>query len=384
MPDKKISFHKACIDQKEIDAVTDTLKSGWITMGPKVKEFEKKFSDYIGAKFSISVNSATAALHLSLRAIDLKRGDEVIIPTNTFVATAEVVVYFGAKPVLCDVEYDTHNIDTSKIESLITSNTKAIIPVHFSGQPCDMREIHDIVKKHKENTGKKIYVIEDAAHALPSKYNNKLIGSLSDLTCFSFYATKTLAVGEGGMVTTNSKQYADSIKINRLHGISRDVWNRSDGGGWFYDVVSCGNKYNMTDISASIGLVQLNKLDDMNYKRGVIADKYDNAFKGLVKHLAIRGNNATSNHLYVLKVSDRDKLYDMLKENNIDASVHFIPIHFHAFYKSKFNYKRDDYPIANKVFNESLSIPIYPDMSEVEVNKVIQVVTDYAKNDKII
>jgi perosamine synthetase len=365
-----IVFHKTHTTDEELNAVTDALKSGWLAMGPKTVEFENKFKDYIGSSCAVSVNSATAALHLSLKVIGLKQNDEVIVPTNTFVATAEVVTYFNAIPVLCDIEYSTHNIDITKIENLITSKTKAIIPVHFGGQPCDMDEIYEIAKKYN------FKVIEDAAHAIPSTYKNDKIGNLinTDITCFSFYATKTLSTGEGGMATTNNSTFAKHMKINRLHGISHDAWDRyTTKASWYYEVVDNGNKYNTTDINASLGLVQLSKQTTLYNKRLNIANKYNKAFnknKNITLPF-IKDNRTTSWHLYVIKIKNRDRIYDLLKEAHIGTSVHFIPIHKHPYYKNTFNYNNEDYPISNKVFDESLSLPIYPDMTDDEINYVI-------------
>ena len=366
----KIPFHKTHTTQEEIDAVVNAIKSGWLTMGPKTIEFEEKFKEFVGAKYAISLNSATAALHLALKAIGIKAEDEVIVPTNTFVATAEVVTYFNAKPVLCDIQEDTHNIDVKKIEALITPKTKAIIPVHFAGQPCDMDEIYEIAKKYN------LKVIEDAAHAMPSRYKGQMIGSLegSDITCFSFYATKTLSTGEGGMATTNNEKYAKSIKINRLHGISHDAWDRyTSKGSWYYEVVDNGNKYNTTDINAALGLVQLKKQNILRKKRAAIAKKYMQAFKNNSKIVLpfIKEDRESSWHLFVLKVPQRDKVIEELKKRGIGCSVHFIPVHKHPYYKKSFGYKEIDYPVANKVFEQSLSLPIYPDMSEREVEYVI-------------
>jgi|SaaInlV_120m_DNA_4_1040238.scaffolds.fasta_scaffold00565_7 perosamine synthetase len=367
----KIPFHKTHTTNEEIDAAIEAIKSGWLTMGPKVLEFENKFKEFIGSSDAVNMNSATAALHLGLKAVGLKENDEVILPTNTFVATAEVVTYFNAIPVLCDIEESTHNIDVSKIEALITDKTKAIIPVHFSGQPCDMDEIYMIAKKYN------LKIIEDAAHSVPSTYKGVNIGNLSktDVTCFSFYATKTLSTGEGGMATTNKEQYAKSMKINRLHGISKDAWDRyTTKASWHYDIVDNGCKYNSTDINASIGLVQLRKQNELREIRASIASKYNDAFKNNEKIILpfIKEDRSTSWHLYVIKINNRNEIIEQLKEYDIGCSVHFIPIHKHTYYKNKYGYKDEEYPIANKVYDTSLSLPIYPDMSDEEIDYVIE------------
>ena len=371
----QIPYYKTHTTQEEIDSAISAIKSGWLTMGPKTVEFEEKFKSFIGSSEAVSMNSATAALHLSLKAIGLKRDDEVILPTNTFVATAEVVTYFDAIPVLCDIEETTHNIDVSKIEALITSKTRAIIPVHFAGQPCDMDEIYKIAKQYN------LKIIEDAAHAIPSSYKGVKIGALqmSDITCFSFYATKTLSTGEGGMATTNNSAYAKNMKINRLHGISKDAWDRyTIKGAWRYDIVDNGNKYNTTDINSSIGIVQLKKQDILREKRNNIATKYNKAFENN-KNIVIpvvKDDRETSWHLYVIKIDNRDEVIEKLKENGVGCSVHFIPIHKHTYYKDRYKYKNADYPIANDVFDKSLSLPIYPDMNDTEIDLVIKNVLD--------
>jgi len=366
----QIPFHKTHTTDEEITAATEAIKSGWLTMGPKTVEFENRFKGYIGSSDAVSMNSATAALHLALKAIGVQRGDEVIVPTNTFVATAEVVTYFDAIPVLCDIEETTHNIDVSKIEALITDRTKAIIPVHFAGQPCDMDEIYEIARKNN------LKIIEDAAHAIPSEYKGIKIGNLTgtDVTCFSFYATKTLSTGEGGMATTNNAEYAKSMKVNRLHGISKDAWDRYTAkGSWYYEVVDNGNKYNTTDINAALGLVQLRKQEKLRKKRNQIAIKYNEAFKGCKNIITpyVKEDRVTSWHLYVIKIDNRDDVIEKLKENGVGCSVHFIPIHKHPYYKDKYGYKNEDYPIANRVFEKSISLPIYPDMSDEEIAYVI-------------
>lgn len=371
----QIPFHKTHTTDEEINAAVEAIKSGWLTMGPKTVEFENKFKDYICSREAISMNSATAALHLALKAVGVKRGDEVILPTNTFVATAEVVTYFDAVPVLCDIEENTHNIDVTKIESLITNNTKAIIPVHFAGQPCDMDEIYEIAKKYN------LKVIEDAAHAIPSTYKDVKIGNLpmTDVTCFSFYATKTLSTGEGGMATTNNTEYAKNMKINRLHGISRDAWDRyTTKGAWFYEIVDNGYKYNTTDINASIGIIQLKKQDELREKRARIANKYDQAFQDNKNIIIpfVKADRESSWHLYVIKIDNRDEVIEKLKEAGVGCSVHFIPVHKHPYYKEKYNYNNENYKIANKVFEKSLSLPIYPDMSNEEIEYVIEKVLE--------
>jgi len=377
---KHIPFHKAYITEEEINFVVDTIKSGWLTMGQKTIEFEERFKDYIYKDenrkgYAISCNSCTAALHLALKAIGLKAGDEVIIPTNTFIATAEVITYFGAKPVLCDVEETTHNMDVSKLTELITNKTKAIIPVHFAGQPCDMDDILEIAKKYN------LHVIEDAAHALPSKYNGKMIGTIGDITCFSFYATKTLTTGEGGMATTFNEEYAKKMKINRLHGINRDAWDRYTlKGNWYYEVVDNGFKYNTTDINSALGLAQIKKLDWMRKRRDEIANNYTSAFKNTkVIPPIIKKDRETSWHLYVIKVNNRDELHKKLKEIGIGTSVHFIPVHKHPYYRYTYRYKDKDYPVANYLYSHSLSLPIYPDLSEEDIEYVIDNVLKYAK-----
>jgi perosamine synthetase len=374
----QIPFHKTHTTQEEIDAAIEAIKSGWLTMGPKTVAFEDEFKEFVGSNQAVSMNSATAALHLALKVVGLKRDDEVIVPTNTFVATAEVVTYFDAIPILCDIEEDTHNIDISKIEELITPKTKVIIPVHFAGQPCDMDEIYTITKKYN------LKVIEDAAHAIPSSYKAQMIGSLkgTDITCFSFYATKTLSTGEGGMATTEDENYAKSMKINRLHGISKDAWDRyTIKGAWHYDIVDNGAKYNTTDINASIGLVQLKKQNLLRDKRENIAKKYNEAFKDNSKIILpfVKEDRKSSWHLYVIKIENRDDIIEELKKEGVGCSVHFIPIHKHTYYKNRYNYKDENYPIANKVFEKSLSLPIYPDMSDEEVDYVIQKVQEIVK-----
>lgn len=381
---KEISFHRPSIEKEEKRAVLSVLKSGWITMGKKTFEFEKNFSKYIGAKNSISVNSCTAALHLALAAIGLREGDEVIIPDMTFTATAEVIVYFKAKPVIVDVKSGDLLIDSGKIEKAITNKTKAIIPVHYGGQPCDMDEIIEIAKKYN------LFVIEDSAHCLPAYYKEKKIGTIGDITCFSFYATKTITTGEGGMCTTENNDWAEKIKILRLHGISKDAWRRYEkGGNWYYEVIEAGFKYNMTDIQAAIGIEQLKKADFFYEERKKIANKYIEEFKEVegIKTIKLNKDRTNSWHLFpifldlnFLKIT-RDKFIEELGKRGIGTSVHFIPLHRHPFYKS-LGYKIDDFPLSEKAYHSIISIPIYPGLKKKEVEYVIENIIDLINENK--
>ena len=374
---KYIPFHRVCVGNEEIKMVSMAIRSGWITMGSKTVEFENKFKAYTGVKYAIAVNSCTAALHLALEAIGIKEGDEVIVPAITFTATAEVVCYFKAKPVFVDVERGTLNINSTKIEEKITPKTKAIITVDYGGQAVDYDEILKIAKKHK------LFVIEDAAHTLPSWYKGKKVGTLADITCFSFYATKTLATGEGGMITTNNLRWAKRMKIMRLHGMNRDAWRRYDkGGSWYYEVVGAGYKYNTTDINSALGLVQLKKLELMWKKRQVIAEMYNLNFKEISEVMTpvIKKDRVTSWHLYVIKLNlerlsiDRARFIEELAKQGVSASVHFIPLYRHPFYRDKFNYTLKQFPDSEWAYKRIVSLPIYPGMTKSQVKQVISVV----------
>lgn len=380
-----IPFHRPHITEEEIESVADSLRAGWWTMGPKTLSFEKGFGAYVGARHAVALNSCTAALHLALKAIDLRPGDEVIVPTMTFTATSEVVCYCGAKPVIVDVDNQTLNIDLSAIERAISPRTRAIIPVHHAGQPCDMDEILALARKHR------LYVIEDAAHSLPAWYKGKKIGCLGDITCFSFYATKTLATGEGGMVTTENDAWADHIRIMRLHGISKDAWKRYSGeGSWYYEVIEAGYKYNMTDIQAALGLVQLKKVEWMWSRRNEIAKAYTSGFAGcdLIEAPTIKPDRVTAWHLYVIRLKlealkiDRGRFIEELNARGIRTSVHFIPLHRHPFYRETFGCRQDHYPSAEHAYSRIVSLPIYPSMSEADVQRVISNACEIATRHK--
>jgi perosamine synthetase len=375
----EIPFHKPYITEDEISGVVDALRSGWITMGPTTVEFEERFKEYIGSRNAVSMNSCTACLHLALKVIDLQEREEVIIPAVTFTATAEIITYFNARPVLVDVDRETCNINVTQIEKKITKRTRAIIPVHYAGQPCDMDEILNIAKKYN------LFVIEDAAHAIPAWYRKRKIGTLGDMTCFSFYATKTLTTGEGGMVTTDNDEWADKLKILRLHGISKDAWKRyTNEGSWYYEVVDAGYKYNTTDIQAALGLAQLKKVDWMCEKRKEISDKYTEGFKPLreVTPPNVKDDRKSAWHLYVIKLNlemlqiGRNQFIEELKQRGILASVHFIPIYRHPYYKDVFNYNVKEFSASEWIYERIISLPIYPGMTDGDVEQVIEAVWD--------
>jgi perosamine synthetase len=375
-------FHKPFISDDEINEMVDTLKSGWLSMGPKTIKFEEGFTSYIGCKKSVAVSSWTAAGHLTLEAFRLKQGDEVIVPTMTFPATAEIVCYFGAKPVIVDVDEKTLNISLEAIEKAITPRTKAIIPVHYGGQPCDLDEINEIAKKYN------LKVLEDAAHSLPATYKGKKIGTISDVTCFSFYATKTLSTGEGGMICTEDEEIAERCAIMRMHGINRNAWKRySESGSWYYEVVAPGYKYNFTDLQASLGIPQLKKVDEMWDARKSIAKRYTEALKDLdlITLHTIKEDRESSWHLYPVRLNlemlskNRAQIIDEMKKNNVGVGVHFMPVHQHLYYTETFNLDDKDYPVASAAFPRLMSLPIYPGMTDKSVEKVISVLTDTLK-----
>lgn len=370
----EVPFHKPYITDDEINEVLHSLRAGWLTMGQKTIGFEDKFRQYIGAQHAVSMNSCTAALHLALKAAGIKEGDEVLLPAVTFTATAEVITYFRATPVLVDVDAETFNIDVAAMEKKITKKTKAVIPVHFAGQPCDMDEICDLAGRRD------LLVIEDAAHAIPAWYRGKRVGTIGDLTCFSFYATKALTTGEGGMVTTENEEWAERMRILRLHGISKDAWKRyTNEGSWYYEVLEAGYKYNMTDIQASLGVAQLRKLDWMWNRRKAIAERYTEAFNSLheVNVPQVKKDRESAWHLYVIKLGldaltiDRNRFIEELKGTGTMASVHFIPLYKHPFYREAFHYSPADYKVSERIFGEIISLPIYPGMTDAETGHVV-------------
>ncbi|MCG7345501.1 DegT/DnrJ/EryC1/StrS aminotransferase family protein [Sporosarcina sp. ACRSL] len=378
MKERTIPYALPLIGDEEIKEVIDTIKSNWLSKGPKTVQFEEEFARYVGANYAVGVNSCTAGLHLAQLAVGIGQGDEVITTPYTFAATVNTILHTGATPVLVDIDYETMNIDPTKIEEKITTKTKAIIPVHFAGYPCDMKGIKEIADKYN------LYVIEDAAHAVYTKYHETMIGNVGDITCFSFYATKNLVTGEGGMITTNDREIAERIRMMSLHGMSKNAWNRySDKGSWYYEIEDAGYKYNMTDIQAAFGIVQLNKLQEFQEKRAEYAHIYNQAFRG-IEGITIPYSDEIHRHawhLYVIRIDqdkftiDRAQFIEELGKRGVGVSVHFIPIPVHPYYK-KLGYDIKHFPQSEKAYNGAISLPLYPRMSNEDVQYVVEVVKD--------
>lgn len=370
-----IPFALPDIGRDEVAAVTETMFSGWLTSGPKVREFESKIEKYLGCKRAVALSNCTAALHLVLEAMNIGEGDEVITTPITFACTVNSIINCGAKPILVDVEPNSINIDYKKIEKEITSKTKAIIPVHFAGAPVALDEINALGKKHS------VPIVEDAAHAMGSSYKGKKIGADSYAACFSYYPTKNMTTGEGGSFVSNNPELAERVRRLSIHGMDKDALNRySSTGSWFYDIKEPGWKYNMTDTQAAMGLVQLEKLDGFNNRRRKIAEFYNSEFKDIkgFSTPSLEYGMDHSWHLYVVRIQDnakvnRDQFISALKELNIGSSVHFIPIHLHSAF-SQLGYSRTDLPESVNYFNEAVSLPLYPKMTDDQVARVVSAV----------
>ena len=375
-----LPFAPPMIGEEEIAEVVDTLRSGWLTSGPKTRQFAAEFSEYTQAPAALTVNSCTAALHLSLVALGVGPGDEVITTPLTFAASVNVIEHVGARPVLVDVEPDTLNIDPGKIEQAITPATRAIIAVPYAGHPVELDSIRAIAEAHK------LHLIEDAAHAIGASYRGAPIGSGSNPTCFSFYATKNLTTGEGGMLT-GEEDFVEKARILSLHGMSREAWSRySAGGKWAYDIVAPGFKNNMTDMQAALGLQQLRRFESMQARRREIIGQYHEAFGNdpAFQTPVTRKHVIHAWHLYVLRLNeseltlDRNKFIEEVNARNIGTSVHFIPIHIHSFYAKKYGWKPEDLPIALSNYNRMVSLPLSPKMTDADVADVINAVQDVA------
>lgn len=373
----RIPFALPDVGEEEIEAVVTALRSGWVTTGPEVKRFEQQFAEFCGeGTIAVSVNSATAGLHLALEAIGIGPGDEVLVPTWTFTATAEVVRYLGAEPILVDVNRSTFNIDLDAAEAAVTDRTKAIMPVHFGGLALNPEELSAFALCHD------LQVVEDAAHALPATAGGQFVGSgHSAATVFSFYATKTITTGEGGMVVTRDANLADRLRTMRLHGISRDAFDRyrSDVPAWRYEVVAPGYKYNLTDPAAAMGIVQLARAHKMRDRRAEIARVYDEAFADLDVQTpahAAKGD-LHSWHLYVVRLpiqEDRDAFIEGLSDRGVGSSVHFIPLHMQPYWRDRGQLRAEAFPVASEQFERVVSLPIYSSMTDAEVARVVEAV----------
>ncbi|MBQ2421138.1 MAG: DegT/DnrJ/EryC1/StrS family aminotransferase [Clostridia bacterium] len=380
--DEFLPYCRPYFDDDELNRVADVLKSGWWTKGSVTREFEKVFAEYVGAKYAVAVNSCTAAMHIALVAKGIGEGDEVISTPMTFCSTINTIVHTGAKPVLVDIDSKTGLIDVDKIEAAITEKTKAIVPVHYAGQSCDMDKINAIAEKYG------LFVLEDCAHALSTEYKGKKIGSMGNACAYSFYVTKNISTAEGGMLTTDDEELYEKASVLSLHGMSKNAWSRyGTKGDWKYEVCDPGFKYNLTDIAAALGIAQMNKLDEMQDIRTEYAEIYNKAFDKIdgITYLKDNGLGKNSAHLYVIQIDknkfdiDRDTFIELLKEYNIGTSVHFIPICMHPYYINNFGYKKGDFPETEKMFEGIISLPLYPSMTREDVMYVIEAVREIAR-----
>jgi len=378
MRDNFLSFSLPLIGPEEIDEVVEALKSGWLTSGPRTKQFEHDFRSAVGAPAALALNSCTAGLHVALKVLNIGPGDEVITTPMTFAASVNVIEHVGATPVLVDVEPDTLNLQPDAVEQAITPHTKAIIAVHYAGHPAELNALRSIAEQYN------LHLIEDAAHAVGASFDGRPIGSGNNLTAFSFYATKNLTTGEGGMLT-GPPELLDQARVISLHGMNREAWSRySAGGKWAYDIVEPGFKYNMTDLQAALGLAQLRRFDRMQARRQAIVQQYNKAFQSQPAFLTPVTRDHVTNawHLYVLRLRttelsiDRNRFIDEMTARNIGTSVHFIPIHMHSYYRNKYNYHPDDFPVAHNAFQRMLSLPLSPSMSDQDVADVIDAALD--------
>lgn len=372
-PGRQVPFCQPDVSEEEIVALVEAVRSGWLSVGPRTQEFEQAFAGWSGAPHAVAVNSCTAALHLALNAVGIGAGDEVITSTLTFAATGATIVHAGARPVLADCSPDTLNIEPQDIVRKLTARTRAIIPVHFAGHPAPMDEIGEIARAHK------LTVIEDAAHALPASYRGRRIGTISDLTAFSFYATKNLTTGEGGMLTIGDAELADRARMRRLHGMSRDAWRRySAQGSWRYDVTYPGFKYNMTDPAAAMGLVQLRRLPALQQRRLELVARYHELLADVpqIQRPVVRPEVDSAWHLYAIRVRPerltvhRDEVIELLRERGVGTSVHFLPLHLHSYYRDTFGFRPQEFPVASSAAETLISLPLYTRMSDADVDHV--------------
>jgi len=368
-----IPYGRQWIDEDDIAAVVEVLKSDWVTQGPNVDEFEKKVAEYCGAKYAVAVSNGTAALHAACAVAGVSGGDEVITTPITFAATANAIVYCGGKPVFADIDEDTFNIDTKEIRKRLSAKTKAILPVDFAGHPADLDEIKAMAKERG------LTVIEDAAHALGAEYKGRRIGSLADMTILSFHPVKHITTGEGGMILTDNKEFYDKLKIFRHHGITRDIQHNDS---WYYEIHDLGHNFRITDFQCALGLSQMNKLDGFIERRRHIAKRYNEAFAEMTEIVTPleKENVRAVYHIYVIQLhleklkAGRKEIFEALRAENIGVNVHYIPVHLHRFYQREFGYKRGDYPEAEAYYERAITLPIFPKMGEQDIQDVIAAV----------
>ena len=371
-----LPYGRQSIDEADIQAVVDTLRSDWLTTGPKVNEFEEAFAAWVGARHAVSFSSGTAALHGAAFAAGLGSGDEAITSPLTFAATANCVLYQDAKPVFADITPDTLNLDPEQVRGLVTSRTKALLPVDYAGHPADLDAMLEIAGRHG------LTVIEDACHALGAEYRSRRVGSVSHMTVFSFHPVKHLTTGEGGMVTTDSPQFADTLRKFRNHGISSDARDRQRAGQWRYEMVLLGFNYRLTDIACALGLQQLTKLEANLARRREIAAKYTTALRALAGIIApaVRTEAAPAWHLYPIRLdlaklaAGRAEIFRALRAENIGVNVHYIPVHLHPYYKDRFRYRGGEFQAAEAAYESLISLPMFHGMSDGDVEDVVRAV----------
>jgi perosamine synthetase len=379
---KLLPYGRQSVDEQDIQAVVEVLRSDWLTTGPKVAEFEEAFAARVGAKYAVSFSSGTAALHGAAFAAGLKPGDEAITTPMTFAATANCVLYQGATPVFADVSDDTLNIDPEQIVKKISPRTRAILPVDYAGHPAELQKIIELARKHG------LIVIEDACHALGAEYNGRQVGGITDMTVFSFHPVKHITTGEGGMVATNDSQLAETLRRFRNHGISSDARQRQSAGQWHYEMVLLGLNYRLPDFACALGIQQLKKLGANLARRREIAAWYTKAFREIpgVIPPTVRSNANPAWHLYPIRIdaerlrADRAEIFRALRAENIGVNVHYIPVHLHPYYRDRFGYKGGEFPVAEEAYSRLISLPMFHSMTEQDVNDVIRAVTKVAEH----
>jgi UDP-4-amino-4,6-dideoxy-N-acetyl-beta-L-altrosamine transaminase len=383
-----LNYGKQWIDQDDINAVISVLKSDYLTQGPAIEKFEREICDITGAKYCVAVANGTAALHLAVKVLDIEKGKEGITSPITFVASSNAMIYNNLKPNFADIDEKTYCVDPEKIKEKITENTRLIIPVHFAGQPCDMQRIYKIANYEPRAKSRQLFIIEDAAHAIGSIYEDgTTVGNCkySDMTIFSFHPVKTITSAEGGAITTNSKKLYEKLCLLRTHGITKDnlkfkIKNLNLTGPWYYEMQELGFNYRISDLHAALGFSQLKKLQKFKKRRREIVDKYNKAFEKLewIKTLYERENLESCFHLYVIQIDfekigkTRKEVMEILRRKNIGTQVHYIPVHLQPYYKENFGYKDGDFPKAEKYYENCLSLPLYPKMTDEDVNYVVE------------